>query len=115
VERWEPDVADRPGDLTESQLRPDRLLMADSWFYWWGTEAWMYNHGVRRPALHYPQTPAWQVKSIPQTAGLHQLYGDGRVEWRSARRLGLQTLPGQGAGVARVKGHGVEATYYAIP
>jgi hypothetical protein len=29
VERWEPNVADHPEDLTEGQLRPDRLLMAD--------------------------------------------------------------------------------------
>lgn len=115
VERWEPDVADRPEDLTEAQLRPDRLLMADSWFYWWGTEAWMYNHGQRRPALHYPQLPSWQVKGVPAMAGLHQLFGDGRVEWRSSKRLGLGTLPGTGTGVARVKGYGVEATYYAVP
>jgi hypothetical protein len=76
----------------------------------------MYNHGERRAALHYPQTPSWQVKGVPRLAGLHQLFGDGRVEWRSSRRLSLNTLPGAGAGmVARVNGYGVEATYYARP
>lgn len=114
-ESWEPGVIDRHTDLTDKQLDPQRLLMSDSWFHWWGNDAWFYNHGDPRPALHYPGTPSWLRVGTPLMAGQHHLYGDGRVVWRKAKGLDLSTLPGYAKGVGEVKGIANEGSYYILP
>ena len=114
-ESWEPGVIDRHTDLTDKQLDPQRLLMSDSWFHWWGNNAWFYNHGDPKAALHYPSTPAWLRVGTPLLAGQHQLYGDGRVVWRKAKGLDLSTLPTYAKGVGEVRGVGNEGSYYILP
>lgn len=114
-EHWEPGVISRPQDLTDFKLDALRLLMSDSWFHWWGTDAWFYNHGDPKAALHYPSTPDWLRVGTPLIAGQHQLYGDGRVVWRKAKGLGLNTLPSFGRGIGEVNGYPNEGSYYIIP
>ncbi len=114
-ESWEPGVIDRHQDLTDKQLDAQRLLMSDSWFHWWGTDAWFYNHGDPRAALHYPSTPSWQRVGTPLMAGQHQLYGDGRVMWRKSKGLNMNNLPTPGNGIGEVKGYPNEGTYYIVP
>ncbi len=114
-EDWEPGVIDRHQYLTDQRLDPLRLLMSDSWFHWWGTDAWFYNHGDPKAALHYPATPSWQRVGTPLMAGQHQLYGDGRVVWRKAKGLNLTGLPVFAKGVGEVKGYPNEGSYYIVP
>jgi prepilin-type N-terminal cleavage/methylation domain-containing protein len=48
------DFANRPEDLTADKLRSDRLLMSDTWYFYWVNRSWFYNHGLRGPSMHLP-------------------------------------------------------------
>jgi hypothetical protein len=111
---WGTGVATNPELMTESELRSDRLLMSDSWFYWWGNSAWFYNHGLKGSRMHFPQIDVPLETGIPKLAGLHQLYGDGRVSWIPGKSLDLSILPGKSARTGRVIGYDPEATYFAL-
>jgi prepilin-type N-terminal cleavage/methylation domain-containing protein len=109
-------VCTNPEDLTARELVADRILMTDSWFFWWGTSAWMYNHGTDRAALHYPQTPDWNVTGPPRMAGMNVGFGDGRVEWRKMTDTQRQSLPSTlPKGIGVIWGATPEGSYYIRP
>ena len=103
VERWDQAGVSGAEFLTESELRPDRLLMADIWLMWWGNQCWTYNHGESRPSMHLPDFPGLKDSGDPKMAGLHQLYGDGRVEWIKKKRFNTQGLPAPNPTVGKVE------------
>jgi len=115
ADTWEAGYATHPEDLTHKSLDPDRLLMADSIYFWGGTAAWFYNHGLRRPALHFPEAAEWQRFGSPLMAGQNQLFGDGRVVWRSARPVACDRLPTLIPGVGRVFGTPADNAFYLRP
>jgi prepilin-type N-terminal cleavage/methylation domain-containing protein len=112
VEKWEPGVANRPDDITSTELKSDRLLMNDGIFHWWATKAWFYSHGSKGPSAHFPDYPGFMDKSPPKIAGVHQLYGDGRVQWKSSKKVALETLPTGNNTIGKISGYASEATYY---
>jgi prepilin-type N-terminal cleavage/methylation domain-containing protein len=93
VEKWDQSGVVRAEYLTENELRSDRLIMADNWYIWWENKGWLYNHGTPRPSLHWREYTGFRDIGDPKLAGLHQLYGDGRVEWIGTKRIQVKGLP----------------------
>lgn len=117
VDRWDLSAVSGASALTAAELRSDRLLMGDVWYMWWGNNSWMYNHGTRSAALYYQGHNAPKDKDEPEIAGLHQLYGDGRVEWISRKRFNTKDLPNASATVGKVEsfpGAGTDAAFFYI-
>jgi prepilin-type N-terminal cleavage/methylation domain-containing protein len=115
VEVWEPGVANRPDDLTAYELRPDRLLMSDSVFFWYLTRAWFYNHGQRGPSCHYPGFTGFQdVEQAPRMVGMNQLYGDAHVNWVTFKGRSTASLPQGNESIGRVSGYSTEGSFYLV-
>lgn len=117
VEKWDPAGVTRADRLTEGELKPERLLMADIWLIWWEENTWTYNHGTPRPSVHSPGYPGFRDQGDPKLAGLNQLYGDGRVEWISQKKIRTAGLPAVNPTVGKVEsGAGLvnDATFFAV-
>ena len=115
VQNWEPNIANRPSDITDTELRHDRLLMGDSLFLWYGNHAWLYNHGFGGSSCHYPGfTGRQDANQIPALTGLNQLYGDGRVVWRSAKWKNTSAFPLGNDSFGRVQGYDIEGSFYIV-
>ena len=104
VEKWLPGEASRPNDLTANTLQSDRLVMADMFNFngWLG--CWSYNHGAKPGVYSDPGPPA--------IAGIHHLYGDGRVVWKPANQFDIPSLRPGSTNVASVSTPAGDATYY---
>jgi prepilin-type N-terminal cleavage/methylation domain-containing protein len=104
VEKWLPGEASRPNDLTANTLQSDRLLMADMFNFngWLG--CWSYNHGAK-PGVYCDPGP-------PAIAGIHHLYGDGRVVWKPANQFDIPSLRPGSTNVASVSTPAGDATFY---
>ena len=110
VEKWKPGQATRPQDLTENELRNDRLLMSDFLFHWWYTDAWSFSHGERGPR-EADREPF--EKGAPATlAGLNQLFGDGHVTWKSGKRMDRQNISHTNPNLGMVRGYSSDTTFY---
>lgn len=109
-------VATRPQDLTDLSLEPDRLLMSDTWFYWWVNSAWHYNHGTPGPSYHFPEYTGFRdTNPVPKMAGLHQLYGDGSVRWYALKGYKTASLPEGTNRIGKVYGFANEGSLYLVP
>ena len=110
VEKWLPGQATQPQDLTENELRNDRLLMSDLLFHWWVTDGWSYNHGVRGARDAGGTTVE---KGVPVgLSGLNQLYGDGRVAWKSGKAMNKSALSPTNPSIGMIKAYNTDATFY---
>jgi prepilin-type N-terminal cleavage/methylation domain-containing protein len=103
VEKWKPTEASHPEDLTANELRAGRLLMSDmlnesSWLH-----KWAYNHG-RNPGVYYDPAPS--------ITGIHHLYGDGHVIWKSVREIKVNELRPDNKDIGMVPDTGGNATFY---
>ena len=104
VDLWSPGAASRPQDLTAMRLASDRLIMSDLLSQWHVDSSWSYNHG-KRAGINTDSTPA-------AFDGLNQLFGDGRVEWKSARKFDVPNLTPGNPTVGVVRAYATDATYY---
>ena len=104
VENWKPGQATMPSDLTERELRTDRLLMADKLHKSTVYGSWSYNHGKMPGSFFVDPGP-------PKISGIHHLYGDGRVIWKPAVRFKMQDLWMGNPNVGEVPGPG-STTFY---
>jgi prepilin-type N-terminal cleavage/methylation domain-containing protein len=102
-ELFKPGFASRPTDLTEKELLATRLLMTDQLYLWNGDGAYYYNHGKR---------PWIGEKPYPTVAGLNQLWGDGRVEWKNGRKFDAAKLTPSNWDIGWVKGFSTDTTFY---
>jgi prepilin-type N-terminal cleavage/methylation domain-containing protein len=100
---WDLLQASRPWDLTGNELLPDRLLMTDSLFHWNVDDSYYYNHGM------HPWQPE---KPLRYLNGLNELYGDGRVLWKSVRQFDLKTLNPNNPFIGWVKGYSSDTSFY---
>jgi prepilin-type N-terminal cleavage/methylation domain-containing protein len=104
VDLWKPNVATHPEDLTAKDLAPGRLLMSDVLTTYHVGNVWSYNHG-RRPGLNSDPGP-------PAFTGLNQLYGDGRVLWKSVKQFDVPNLNSANNAVGVVRAYASDATFY---
>jgi prepilin-type N-terminal cleavage/methylation domain-containing protein len=111
VEKWLT-IATLPQALTESQLRADRLLMSDELFYWHVNSSWTYSHGERGPRNGYVPNGEIETGSPRNLAGLNQLYGDGRVVWKSGNSLNKSTLNPNDPNARYVRAYSTDSTFY---
>jgi type II secretory pathway pseudopilin PulG len=103
VSYWPPGRATRPEDLTDSHLESSRLLMTDYLYRWWVTASYFYNHG-RRP---------WQSEpDLSGLAGCNQLYGDGRVEWKGARKFNRVAMEAGDPAQGFIRGYESTRSFY---
>jgi prepilin-type N-terminal cleavage/methylation domain-containing protein len=109
ADQWAPGEATHPTNLTENVLRADRLLMSDRLFQWQVDHHWAYNHGK------LPQRVGGSVDfgRFPSVSGMNQLYGDGRVVWKSARQIPPEKCSFGNNEVNLVRGPPDAACYYA--
>jgi len=108
VNNWPVGQATHPEDLTDNELRNDRLLMTDLASQWWLNGAWTYYHGFKKPT-----TGANQEFVTPnQLAGLNELYGDGRVVWKSARQMNKAAIAAADPNIGFVRGYSFDIIIY---
>jgi len=101
---WKPNEATHPEDLTQKRLAGDRLLMSDVLYQFHWDKSWSYNHG-RRPGIIADPGP-------PVFTGLNQLYGDGRVVWKSVKKFDVPNLSSANSSVGLVRDYATSATFY---
>jgi prepilin-type N-terminal cleavage/methylation domain-containing protein len=101
---WRSGAASHPEDLTQKQLAPDRLLMSDLLSHWHVDDSWSYNHGTR-PGINSDHAP-------PAFSGLNQLFGDGRVVWKSVKKFDVLNLVPGNPDVGVVRAYSADATFY---
>ena len=112
VEKWRPGQATRPEDLTENELRNDRLLMSDVLWHWWVTDAWSFSHGIRGP--RDSGGPLFDKGAPMGLAGLNQLFGDGRVVWKSGKTMNKAAISplNPGLGMVPASLNALDVTFY---
>jgi prepilin-type N-terminal cleavage/methylation domain-containing protein len=103
VDLWS-HLASRPDDLTADELAPDRLVATDIFYVWWVGKTWTWNHGPR---------PQWnESKEVNTMYGLNRLYGDTRVEWKSARKIDFDNLTPSSPTIGSVNGYAGSTSFY---
>ncbi len=110
VEKW-PSMATRPQDLTENRLLSDRLLMSDELFHWHVTDGWTYSHGEKGSRGDGVSVPV-EAGRPNNLAGLNQLFGDGRVAWKSGKSLNKAALTPSNPDAGYVKAYSTDTTFY---
>jgi prepilin-type N-terminal cleavage/methylation domain-containing protein len=108
VNKWEAGQASHPEDLTDNQLRCDRLLMADLAARWWVDGSWTYSHGYH--GSRGGTTPEYVTPN--NLAGITQLYGDGRVVWHSARQMNKAAIAAADPSVGLTRGYAGDIIIY---
>ena len=117
VSKWDQRGVKGAEALTDAELRADKLLMADTWYMWWGNDSWMYNHGLKGPSLFFNAYNGFKDKGEPKIAGLNQLYGDASVRWVSRKKFNTKDLPAASATVGKVEsfpGSNTDAGFFYI-
>jgi len=104
VEKWKPGEASIPDDLTANELRADRLLMTDMLNQSGYLNAWAYNHG-KIPGVYRDPGP-------PRFSGIHHLFGDGHVVWKSVKNFRIEDLRPNSTNIGVVPDAAGNATYY---
>lgn len=74
--------------LTQQRIEANRLLMSDTVYHWHVDGSWWMNHGG-------PVAPSGP--NGPDLRGANQLFGDGRVRWKSAAEFNVAALRDQWA------------------
>ena len=101
---WKPNTATRPHELTHKQLTSSQLLMSDILNIFHVGNVYGYNHGKGAGVLLRPGPPGF--------TGLNQLYGDGRVMWKSSKNFDVNNLlPGNNS-IGLVRTALADATFY---
>ena len=108
VNKWPAGQATRPDDLTDSELRNDRLLMADVTARWWFNAQWSYNHGYHGSA----GAAAPEFVTPNNLAGINELYGDGHVVWKSAKGMNKAAIAAADPNVGLVRGYSSDILIY---
>jgi prepilin-type N-terminal cleavage/methylation domain-containing protein len=106
VNKWPAGQATRPEELTDNELRNDRLLMADATSRWWVNSAWTYHHGYHGPVS------GTDFVTPNNLAGLNELYGDGRVVWKSGKRMNKAAIAAADPSVGLVCGYASDIMIY---
>ena len=104
ADTWSPQEATRPNDLSQKGLDANRLLMSDLLSQWHVDNSWSYNHGLH-PGINTDATP-------PKFSGLNELFGDGRVVWKSVKKFDLPNLNIGNTNTGVVRAFATDATYY---
>lgn len=89
-ELWESSIATEPEDITTNNFQADKLLMADSVFYWSPSDFWTYNHGKYGASDHDLNQTFGQP--IDAMTGINKLFGDGHTEWKNESEFDPQLL-----------------------
>jgi hypothetical protein len=111
VDNWSL-MATRPQDLTEKELHANRLLMSDELFHWHVNDSWSYSHGERGPRSGYTSAVKLEIGTPQNLAGLNQLFGDGRVVWKSGRSMNPSTITPSNTNAAFVRAYSTDSTFY---
>jgi len=104
ADTWAPDEATRPDDLSQKGLDATHLLMSDLLSQWHVDNSWSYNHGLRS-GINTDVSP-------PRFSGLNELYGDGRVVWKSVKKFDVANLNIGNTNTGVVRAFATDATYY---
>lgn len=103
ADTWATGNANRANELTEKELRSDRLLMSDSLFHWNVTRSFYYSHG-KKPSRPDPD--------LSRFRGIHHLYGDAHVVWKGAKKFDLNTVRPGSQTTGWVKGYSTDLSFY---
>ncbi|MEW6156971.1 MAG: prepilin-type N-terminal cleavage/methylation domain-containing protein [Verrucomicrobiota bacterium] len=103
AETWASGQASRPQDLVEDRLLSDRLLMADLLFHWNADRRYYYNHGKLGSAGD---------PNLSGFSGVHHLYGDGRVIWKSSKKFDLPKTRPDNNEIGLVRGYSTDTSFY---
>ena len=81
------------------------LIMSDNLSHNNTLNSWTYNHG-RRPGTTN------DLSTVPGITGLNELYGDGRVIWKSVNQFNLAAWTPGTHSIPVVPAAGADATFY---
>jgi prepilin-type N-terminal cleavage/methylation domain-containing protein len=108
---WPRQMANKPTELTDDELRSDRLLMNDTLFYRTQNRAWSYNHGIHGAADNSPNNRV-SPKDFgpPAVTGMNQLYGDGHAAWKNVDTN--SAFRGGSTGLGGIRGYLQDTTFH---
>jgi hypothetical protein len=112
AEMWKPGQATRPQDFTEGELRPDRLLMSDLLSHWHVNDGWTYGHGINGTRNASPQDGCLEVGAPMNLVGLNQLYGDGRVVWKSFSTINKAAISPSNPAIGMLPAYSTDSVFY---
>jgi len=110
AEKWTAGLATHPQELTENELKNDRVLMADEVTTWQVTGGWTYNHG-QNGSRNAGKGPL-ETGPPNNLAGINRLYGDGRASWRSATTMNKAAMLARDPSLGFVKLYSTDVGFY---
>jgi len=112
VDQYTPGQATLPDLLTAQELSPNRLLMNDSYGFWHVTLAYSYSHGFHGGRGSDPSLTPLELGAPNNLAGVNELYGDGRVSWKSANQMNKAAMAAFDPSTGMVRGYGSDVEFY---
>ena len=86
--------------------------MSDELYYWQGNDGWTYNHGINGPRSADPSYNKMEVGPPMNVAGLNQLFGDGRVVWKSGNLMDKASINPANSAIGMVKAWSTDSDFY---
>lgn len=88
VSEWITPDASHPDELTDNELEPGRILMADMFMQWGGNGNFIFSHGTLYGSSGYLSAFEFPiVEGEPPIAGMNQLLGDGSVRYKIGQEI----------------------------
>ena len=112
AENWKPGQATRPQDFIEGELRADRLLMSDRLGHWSVSDGYVYSHGIIGCRSANPADGRMELGAPMHLAGLNQLYGDGRVVWKSGNTMDKAAISPSNPNIGLVRAYSTDVIFY---
>jgi prepilin-type N-terminal cleavage/methylation domain-containing protein len=110
VDQYTPGQATLPDLLTAQHLSASRLLMNDTYGFWHVTLGFSYSHGFHGGRGSDPTL--LELGAPNNLAGVNELYGDGRVSWKSANQMNKTAMAAFDPSTGMVHGYGSDVEYY---
>ena len=98
VDKWNNGHCTRPEDLVSRDLASNRVLMADTLFYYTPTGSWWLNHSAQGYSVHDGRGGGPELvgpKLLFEVTGVNKLFGDGSARWKDSSEFNFPALVGR--------------------
>jgi prepilin-type N-terminal cleavage/methylation domain-containing protein len=112
VDQFASGQASLPDLLTAQELSPNCLLMNDTFSNWHVSLSFCYSHGYNGARSSDPTLNKLELGAPNNFAGVNELYGDGRVVWKSASMMNMSAIAAFSPTIGMVHGYGADVQFY---
>jgi hypothetical protein len=112
VDQFQPGQATVPNLLTAQEPLANLILMNDEFNFWSATQGYGYSHGFNGARSDDPSANHMDYGPPNNLAGLNELYGDGRVAWKSANEMNTSAISPYNSSIGMVRGYSTDSEFY---